>query len=34
MAVAGKLPSKDVVPYIVCQIAGGITAYELFKRTK
>ena len=34
MAAAGKLPSHDVIPYIICQVAGGLTALELFKRTK
>ena len=34
MAAAGKLPTHDVVPYIICQIAGGLTALELHKRTK
>lgn len=26
MAVAGKLPWRDLLPYIVCQVAGGLTA--------
>ncbi len=34
MAVAGKLPTKQVVPYILAQIAGGLAAYELSKRVK
>ena len=34
MAVAGKLPMHDVVPYIICQVAGGLVALELFKHTK
>ena len=34
MAVAGKLPTHDIVPYIICEIAGGLVAFELFKRTR
>lgn len=31
MASAGKLPMKDVLPYIISQFAGGITALALYK---
>ena len=34
MAAGGKLAHKEVVPYIVAQIAGGLAALELFKRVK
>ena len=34
MTAAGKLPKKDLVPYIVAQIAGGLAALELYKRVK
>lgn len=34
MAAAGKLPTNDVVPYILAQIAGGLVALELYKRVK
>lgn len=34
MAAAGKLASTDVVPYIVAQVAGGLTAFQLYKRVK
>ena len=34
MAAAGKLPTSDVVPYILAQIAGGLVALELYKRVK
>ena len=34
MAVAGKQPMKDVVPYIIAQVAGGLAAFELSKRIK
>lgn len=34
MAAAGKLPTNDVVPYILAQVAGGLVALELFKRVK
>ena len=32
MAVAGKLSKSDLLPYVVAQIAGGLAAYELYKR--
>lgn len=31
---AGKLSKKDVIPYIVAQIAGGLAAYQLYLRVK
>lgn len=34
MAVAGKQPMKDVIPYILAQVAGGLAAFELHKRVK
>ena len=34
MTAAGKLPKKDLVPYIVAQVAGGLAALELYKRVK
>jgi len=34
MAVAGKQPMKDVIPYILAQVAGGLAAFELYKRVK
>jgi aquaporin Z len=34
MASAGKLPMQDLMPYVVCQIAGGLAALELYKRVK
>ena len=34
MAVAGKLSMKDLAPYVVAQIAGGLAALELYKRVK
>ena len=34
MAAAGKLPTNDVVPYILAQVAGGLVALELYKRVK
>ena len=33
MVMAGKQPSKDAIPYILCQIAGGLAAFELYKLT-
>ena len=34
MVAAGKLPSADLLPYILAQIAGGLVALELYKRVK
>tara|TARA_Y100000741_G_C17969406_1_gene443207 strand:+ start:50 stop:316 length:267 start_codon:yes stop_codon:yes gene_type:complete len=34
MVAAGKLPSEDLLPYILAQIAGGLFALELYKRVK
>ena len=34
MAVAGKQPMSEVVPYILAQVAGGLAAFELSKRVK
>jgi|TARA_B110000008_G_C16875311_1_gene526543 glycerol uptake facilitator-like aquaporin len=32
MAAARKMSMNDVVPYIVAQVAGGLTALEIHKR--
>lgn len=32
MATMGKLPTHELMPYIVAQIAGGLVALELYKR--
>jgi glycerol uptake facilitator-like aquaporin len=34
MAVAGKLPVADLVPYCLAQILGGLVALEIYKRFK
>jgi glycerol uptake facilitator-like aquaporin len=34
MSAAGKLPFKDLVPYIIAELAGGLVAYELNKHVK
>ena len=34
MSVAGKMPRKDLVPFILAQLAGGLTALELFRHIK
>jgi len=34
MACAGKLSTKDLIPYCVAQILGGLVALEVFKRVK
>jgi aquaporin Z len=31
---AGKLSKKDLIPYIVSQVAGGLAAYQLYLRVK
>ena len=32
MAYANKMSMKDVLPYVLVQVAGGLAAYELYKR--
>jgi aquaporin Z len=34
LAAAGKLSMKDLAPYVIAQIAGGLAALELYKRVK
>jgi|TARA_B000000475_G_scaffold171527_1_gene137982 aquaporin Z len=34
LAAAGKHSMKDLAPFIVAQIAGGLAALELYKRVK
>ena len=34
IAAAGKVSMKDLAPYVVAQIAGGLAALELYKRVK
>tara|TARA_A100001011_G_scaffold285311_1_gene295828 strand:- start:15 stop:287 length:273 start_codon:yes stop_codon:yes gene_type:complete len=34
MVAAGKLPQKELVPYIIAQVLGGLTALELSKKVK
>jgi glycerol uptake facilitator-like aquaporin len=34
MAAAGKLPKRDLLSYVLAQVAGGLTALELSKRVK
>ena len=34
LAMAGKLNMKELAPYVVAQIAGGLAALELYKRVK
>jgi aquaporin Z len=34
MVVAGKLPSADLIPYILAQVSGGLVALEIYKRVK
>ena len=34
MAASGKLSMKDVLPYIIAQISGGMLALAIFKKWK
>ena len=34
MAASGKLPTNELIPYIICQTFGGLFALELYKRIK
>ena len=34
MTIAGKQPMNDLVPYVTAQVAGGLVAFELYKRVK
>ena len=34
MSAAGKLKHKEIFPYILCQVAGGLAAFELHKRVR
>ena len=32
MALGGKMPMRDLAPYVIAQIAAALTALELYKR--
>lgn len=34
MAAAGKMPTNELLPYILSQIFGGLVALELYRRFK
>jgi aquaporin Z len=34
MVAAGKLNSKDLIPYILAQVCGGLAALEIYKKYK
>lgn len=34
MASSGKIPTADLMPYIIAQILGGLVALEIFKKWK
>jgi aquaporin Z len=34
MASAGQIPTSDIIPYILAQCFGGLTALEIYKRFK
>lgn len=31
LLVSGKIPSKDIIPYIVAEIAGALAAFQIVK---
>jgi aquaporin Z len=31
LLVSGKIPSKDIIPYIVAEIAGALAAFQLVR---
>jgi aquaporin Z len=31
LLVSGKIPSKDIIPYIVAELAGALAAFQLVK---
>ncbi len=34
MASSGKIPTSDLMPYVIAQILGGLVALEIFKKWK
>lgn len=34
MVAAGKMQSRDLVPYVLAQVSGGLAALEFYKRVK
>jgi len=34
LASAGKIPTTDIIPYVLAQVFGALTALELYKRYK
>jgi|TARA_X000000368_G_C22998826_1_gene698003 aquaporin Z len=34
MAMANKLPRDDLLPYVIAQVAGGLAAYEFYRRVR
>jgi len=34
LSAAGKIKANEVLPYILAEIAGGLAAFELYKRIK
>ena len=34
MTMSNKLSRKDLLPYILSQVAGGLAAFELYKRVR
>jgi aquaporin Z len=34
MASLGKIPTSDIIPYVLAEVFGGLVALELYKRSK
>ena len=34
MAASGKIPTSELIPYIIAQVFGGLIALEIYKRYK
>lgn len=34
MTMANKLPRDDLLPYVIAQVAGGLAAYEFYRRVR
>ena len=34
MTAAGQLPTKELLPYIIAEVLGGLAAFELYKHIK
>jgi glycerol uptake facilitator-like aquaporin len=34
MASLGKIPTSDIIPYVLAEVFGGLVGLELYKRSK